>query len=122
MIVVTGGTGRVGRQVVAQLGEGGQNVRAVSRNPGQPPPGVQAARADLGDPASLEPYLPGADALFLLWPFTSAEVTAELAPRVAKLAARHVERGVYLSAQPAGERPGSFWALAERAVEESGVA
>jgi uncharacterized protein YbjT (DUF2867 family) len=94
----------------------------VSRNPGQPPPGVEAARADLADPASLEPHLPGADALFLLWPFTSPEVTAELAPRAAKLAARHVERVVYLSAQPAGERPGSFWALAERAIEESGVA
>jgi uncharacterized protein YbjT (DUF2867 family) len=41
---------------------------------------------------------------------------------VAKIAARHVTRVVYLSAQPAGERPGSFWALAERAIEDSGVA
>ncbi len=121
MIVVTGGTGRVGRQVVAQLRERGLTVRVLSRRPGQPQPGTETVPADLADPASLEPGLRGADALFLLWPFTSTEVTAALAPQVAKLAARHVTRIVYLSAQPAAERPGSFWALAERAVEDSGA-
>jgi uncharacterized protein YbjT (DUF2867 family) len=40
---------------------------------------------------------------------------------VVKIAARHVTRVVYLSAQPAGERPGSFWALAEQAIEDAGV-
>ena len=122
MIVVTGGTGRVGRQVVAQLRERNLKVRVVSRRPGQPQAGVETAAADLADPASLEPALRGADALFLLWPFTSAELTATLAPQVAKLAARHVTRIVYLSAQPAAERPDSFWALTERAIEESGAA
>lgn len=122
MIVVTGGTGRVGQQVVAQLRERNLKVRVVSRRPGQPQAGVQTAAADLADPASLEPALRGADALFLLWPFTSAELTATLAPQVAKLAARHVTRIVYLSAQPAAERPGSFWALTERAIEDSGAA
>ena len=122
MIVVTGGTGRVGRQVVAQLRERGFPVRVVSRTPGRAKTaGVEAVPADLADPASLEPHLRGAGALFLLWPFTSAEVTADLAPQVAKLAARHVSRVVYLSAQPAGERPGSFWALVEQAIEDSGV-
>jgi uncharacterized protein YbjT (DUF2867 family) len=126
MIVVTGGTGRVGRQVVAQLRERDLPVRVVSRTAGRTPAGVETAGveavpADLADPASLEPHLRDADALFLLWPFTSAEVTAALAPQVAKIAARHVTRVVYLSAQPAGERPGSFWALAEQAIEDSGV-
>ena len=121
MIVVTGGTGRVGQQVVAQLRERNLKVRVVSRRPGQPQAGVETAAADLADPASLELALRGADALFLLWPFTSAELTATLAPQVAKLAARHVTRIVYLSAQPAAERPGSFWALTERAIEDSGA-
>jgi uncharacterized protein YbjT (DUF2867 family) len=121
MIVVTGGTGRVGRQVVAQLRERGLTVRVLSRHPGRSQEGIETMPADLADPASLEPGLRGADALFLLWPFTSTEVTAALAPQVAKLAARHVTRIVYLSAQPAAERPGSFWALTERAVEGSGA-
>jgi uncharacterized protein YbjT (DUF2867 family) len=123
MIVVTGGTGRVGRQVAAQLAGLGQPVRVLSRGtrPGHAPSGAETVRADLADPGSIEPCLDGAGALFLLWPFTSAEVTADLAPKVAAVAARHVERVVYLSAQPAGERPGSFWALVERAVEDSGV-
>jgi uncharacterized protein YbjT (DUF2867 family) len=123
MIVVTGGTGRVGGQVVAQLTELGQPVRVLSRGlrPGHAPSGAEMVRADLADPGSIEPYLHGAGALFLLWPFTSPEVTADLAPKVAAMAAQHVGRVVYLSAQPAGERPGSFWALVERAVEDSGV-
>ena len=121
MIVVTGGTGRVGAQVVAQLRERDLPVRVVSRRPARSPDGTEAARADLADPASLEPHLLGADALFLLWPFTSAELTAALAPKLAEIAARHVRRVVYLSAQPAGERPGSFWALAEQAIEDAGV-
>jgi uncharacterized protein YbjT (DUF2867 family) len=121
MIVVTGGTGRVGRQVVAQLAERGLTARVLSRRPGRSQEGTETLPADLADPASLEPGLRGADALFLLWPFTSTETTAALAPQVAKLAARHVTRIVYLSAQPAAERPGSFWALTERAVEDSGA-
>jgi len=121
VIVVTGGTGRVGAQIVAQLRERDLPVRVVSRRSARSPEGTEAARADLADPASLEPHLLGADALFLLWPFTSAELTAALAPKLAEIAARHVGRVVYLSAQPAGERPGSFWALAEQAIEDAGV-
>jgi uncharacterized protein YbjT (DUF2867 family) len=124
MIVVVGGTGRVGRQVVAQLNERKLPVRVVSRGlvpAGGLPPGVPAVHADLADPASLEAHLQDADALFLLWPFTSPEVTAGLAPKVAEIAARHVTRIVYLSAQPAADQPDSFWALVERAIEESGT-
>jgi uncharacterized protein YbjT (DUF2867 family) len=123
MIVVVGGTGRVGRQVAAQLRERDLPVRVVSRglNPAGAPPGAEVARADLADPASLEPHLAGARALFLVWPFISPELTAGLAPKVAAIAARHAGRVVYLSAQPAADRPGSFWALVERAIEESGA-
>jgi hypothetical protein len=118
MIVVVGGTGRVGRQVVTQLAESGRPVRSVSRgmNPAGLRPGAEAASADLADPASLEAHLQDAQSLFLVWPFTSVEVTAGLAPKVAEIAARHVTRVVYLSAQPAADRPDSFWALVERAT------
>lgn len=120
MIVVVGGTGRVGRQVVAQLDVRGLPVRVVSRGLAAAD-GLAVVRADLADPASLERHLQDAEAMFLLWPFTSAEVTAGLAPKVAEIAARHVSRIVYLSAQPAADRPDSFWALVERAIEDSGT-
>jgi uncharacterized protein YbjT (DUF2867 family) len=121
MIVVIGGSGRVGREVTAQLSKLGQPVRVVSRgmNPAGVPPGAEVARADLADPASLEPHLAAAQAVFLLWPFTSPELTAGLAPKVAKVIATHTGRVVYLSAQPAADQPGSFWALVERAIEDS---
>jgi uncharacterized protein YbjT (DUF2867 family) len=95
MIVVVGGTGRVGRQVVAQLRERNLPVRVVARglNPAGPPAGAELDRADLTDPASLQPHLAGAQALFLVWPFTSPGMTAELAPKVARIAARHTGRG-----------------------------
>ena len=123
MIVVVGGTGRVGRQVAAQLRERDLPVRVVTRglNPAGAAPGAEVARADLADPASLETHLLGAQALFLVWPFTSPEMTAGLAPKVAEIAARHAARIVYLSAQPAADQPGSFWALVERAIEGSGA-
>jgi uncharacterized protein YbjT (DUF2867 family) len=123
VIVVAGGTGRVGRQVAAQLRQREQRVRVISRGlaGAAPQAGVEAVRADLADPASLEPHLEGAQALFLLWPFTSPEVTEDLAPKVAEIAARHAARIVYLSAQPAADRPGSSWALVERAIEDSGT-
>src|SRR5258708_5588673 len=85
------------RSVVARV------VRRVL-NPAGAPPGAEVARADLADPASLERHLAGARALFLMWPFTSPELTAGLAPKVAEIAARHVGRIVYLSAQPAADQ------------------
>jgi uncharacterized protein YbjT (DUF2867 family) len=121
VIVVVGGTGRVGRQLVARLQDAGEPVRVVSRGNRRPLPGAETARADLADPPSLEPHLRDARAMFLAWPFTEPDVAASLAPQIAALAARHGLRVVYLSAQPAGERPESFWALVERAIEESGA-
>ncbi|HSZ49833.1 MAG TPA: NmrA family NAD(P)-binding protein [Streptosporangiaceae bacterium] len=123
MIVVVGGTGQVGGQVVQQLRDRGEPVRVVSRGlrPGRLPAGVDAVRADLANPASLAQALDGAKAMFLVWPFTDVALTASLAPQVAEIAARHVPRIVYLSAQPAADRPGSFWALVEHAIEQSGA-
>jgi len=95
----------------------------VSRGlrPGRLPAGVDVVRADLANPASLAQALDGAKAMFLVWPFTDVALTASLAPQVAEIAARHVPRIVYLSAQPAADRPGSFWALVEHAIEQSGA-
>lgn len=123
MIVVTGATGKVGRQVVERLTDRGLSVRAVARDPDAAalPTGVEVVRGDLADPKSLEAHLSGVEAVFRLWPFTSPETAADLAPRVVEVIARSVPRIVYLSAQAAIGQPDSFWAVVERAIEQSGA-
>lgn len=124
MILVTGATGTVGRQVVTQLSERGVPMRAVTRDPASArlPAGVEVVRGDLADPVSLEPHLAGVDSVFLVWPFTSPELAAGLGARVVGMLARHVTRFVYLSAEAAAGRPASFWATMERLIEDTGAA
>ena len=123
MILVTGATGKVGRQVVAQLTDRGIPVRGVARDPGSAarPAGAEWVSADLADPQSLAPHLSGVQSAFLLWPFTSARAAADIAPHLVEMIARHVPRIVHLSAAAAAERPDSFWAVVERLVEASGA-
>jgi uncharacterized protein YbjT (DUF2867 family) len=123
VILVTGATGKVGRQVVSQLTDRGIPVRAVARDPGSAalPAGAEGVRADLADPQSLEPHLKGIQSAFLLWPFTSGRAAADIAPHLVEMIARHVPRIVHLSAAAAAERPDSFWAAVERLVEASGA-
>ncbi|MGW7199044.1 NAD(P)H-binding protein [Streptomyces chryseus] len=68
MIVVTGGTGNIGRMLVPLLAEAGEGVVVVSRRRRTegPPAGVRHAQADVGNSASMRPVLDGADAFFLL--------------------------------------------------------
>lgn len=67
MILVTGATGNVGRNVVAQLVDAGEKVRAAARNPERVsfPEGVEVVRADLDDPSTLPAALEGVDRAFL---------------------------------------------------------
>jgi uncharacterized protein YbjT (DUF2867 family) len=124
VILVTGATGTVGRQVVTQLRERNLLVRAVARDPASAglQTGVEVVRGDLADPASLEPHLAGTDAVFLVWPFTSPEVAADAGARLVELLSRHAARFVYLSAQAADGRSDSFWATMERLIEGCGAA
>ncbi|MFI0792795.1 SDR family oxidoreductase [Micromonospora rubida] len=123
MILVTGATGTVGREVVSILTARGEPVRAVSRNPAAAdlPAGVEVVAADLTDPASLAPHLTGVDAVFLIWPSADPALARRAAPEVARVIAARVPRIVYLSAPGAADQPESFWAVVERAVEESGA-
>ena len=68
MIVVTGATGNVGREVVAALAGREEGVRALARDPAGAalPGGVDVVQGDLELPESLTPALDGARAVFLL--------------------------------------------------------
>jgi uncharacterized protein YbjT (DUF2867 family) len=107
MILVTGATGNVGRQVLSGLEAAGEPVRGMSRTAG---PGLVSG--DLLEPSSLP--LDGVDKVFLLWPRPSdvgiREAVDALAGRV-----KHV---VYLSARFAET---GFWGVAENALKASGV-
>lgn len=121
MILVTGATGTVGRQVVSQLRAQGERVRAVTRDPSvaRLPEGVDVVMADLADPTSLEPLLHDVQAVFLVWPFTAPDRTAQLAPHVVEVLTAQSRRIVYLSAQAAADRPDSFWAIVEQTIARS---
>jgi uncharacterized protein YbjT (DUF2867 family) len=117
MIFVTGATGKVGRNVVAGLLERGVAVRALVRDPAAAglPDDVEVTSGDLSDPHGFAEHLQGVEAVFLVWPF----LTAEGAAAVVETLARHRRRIVYLSAEAAGGRPDSFWAAVEQAIERS---
>jgi uncharacterized protein YbjT (DUF2867 family) len=67
MILVTGATGTVGREVVAQLLAAGEKVRAMTRNPkAKLDPRVEVARGNFDDPASLADAVRGVDRVFSL--------------------------------------------------------
>src|SRR5215510_12679696 len=68
-ILVIGGTGTVGRQVLSQLVATNMQVRAVARNPGAAclPEEVEVVRGDLTVTETLDPCLDGIDTVFLVW-------------------------------------------------------
>ncbi|MFF7243418.1 NAD(P)H-binding protein [Embleya sp. NPDC008237] len=95
MILVTGATGNVGRQVVGQLLAAGVPVRALARRPEAAglPAEVEVAAGDLAEPDTLAAALTGVEAVFLIWPF----LTTEGAPGVLDAVTAHTDRVVYLS-------------------------
>jgi uncharacterized protein YbjT (DUF2867 family) len=97
-ILVTGATGRVGRQVVQQLVKRGADVRVLVRDPAKAgfPAGVEVVQGDLLDIDALRTALTGVNTLFLLNAvagdeFTQALITLNIARE------QGVERLVYLS-------------------------
>ena len=122
-ILVTGATGQVGGAVVAHLHAAGVPVRALVRGEADFPEGVEAVRGDLGDPASLGAALEGIDAVFLVWPFLSAEGATDAIDAIGK----HARRVVYLSSSGVGveEEPGETITVLhtelERLIEASSL-
>lgn len=97
-ILVTGGTGRVGRHVVEQLIKRNATVRVLTRDPAKTrfPSGVEVVKGDLLDIDSLRAAFSGVSTLFLLNAVTGDEFTQALITlNIAR--EQGVERVVYLS-------------------------
>jgi len=97
-ILVTGATGRVGRQVVQQLVQRGADVRALVRDPSKAelPAGVEVVKGDLLDIDALRAAFDGVRTLFLLNAVAGDEFTqALIALNIARESG--VKRVVYLS-------------------------
>lgn len=59
-VLVTGGTGTLGRLVVPRLREAGRDVRVLSRNNGERPPGAELVTGDLASGESVDAAVAGA--------------------------------------------------------------
>jgi nucleoside-diphosphate-sugar epimerase len=62
-VLVTGGTGRLGKLVVARLRDSGREVRVLARHDRPVPPGVRFFAADLRAGPGTEPAVTGAAAI-----------------------------------------------------------
>jgi uncharacterized protein YbjT (DUF2867 family) len=131
-ILVTGGTGTLGRQVFPRLQGAGHNVRILSRRDGKRGEGIEFATGDLATGEGVEPALEGAETVVHLAGTSKGdEVKATNLVRAAsRTGARHV---VFISVVGADRIPvtsgpdramfGYFASkhAAERVVAESGL-
>jgi uncharacterized protein YbjT (DUF2867 family) len=97
MILITGATGHIGRELGRELDEKNADFRILVRDPARAaglPERGERATGDLDDPATLVPAFDQADKLFLLTPGTGTEHTAHA---VAAAKAAGVQHIVHLS-------------------------
>lgn len=106
-VLVLGGTGTVGSQVVAELVARKAEVRVLTRNADKAaalPPGARAVTGDLLDPATVRSAFQGMDGVFLLNSVSTTESHEGLmAVNGARLSG--VKRLVYMSVQGADDAP-----------------
>src|SRR5439155_24147563 len=115
-ILVIGGKGNVGRQVVHQLAATGARFRAMTRHPDEAalPPQVEVVRGDLTVPETLDRCLQDIDTVFLVWVAPAAAVAGAL-----ERIANHARRIVFLTAplktpHPFFQQPNPSREVAER--------
>ena len=97
MLLITGATGNIGRDLVRELDSIGVEFRVLVRDPARTaglPARAERAVGDLDEPATLKAASTGADALFLL---TQGIGTARTVNAVAAARAAGVRRIVHLS-------------------------
>lgn len=126
VVLVSGATGNVGREVVSQLLNRGVTVRALARTPNSAglPDGVEVVYGDLSAPDTLGKSSEGVDAVFLVWP----GLPTDFAPAVLDALKKHARRVVYLSSMSIREDLAqqadpitAFHANIEQLIEQSGL-
>ena len=122
-ILVTGGTGTLGSQIVPRLREAGHEVRVLSRHRHESGDGVEYVTGDLLEGEGVEPAVAGVETILHLagGPKGDDEATRNLMRAASRAGARHV---VYISVIGADRVPLGWLKsklAAERAVSDSGV-
>ncbi|HKE00356.1 MAG TPA: SDR family oxidoreductase [Planctomycetota bacterium] len=127
MILVTGASGNIGRELVKRLSAAKAPFRAAYRKPDAAKAAraarVEAVVADFADPESMRPALKGVDTMFLLSGGDPNQTALELAA-VREAREADVERVVKLSAWGAETEAFSYARIhrpVERAIEGSGM-
>src|SRR4051812_47731784 len=93
MILVTGATGSIGRELISELDAKGAEFRILVRDPASAaalPEGALRFTGDLSDPATLTPAFDGADKLFLLTPDIGIDHAAYAVAAARAVGMRHI--------------------------------
>jgi uncharacterized protein YbjT (DUF2867 family) len=125
MILVTGATGTVGREVVALLVQAGQRVRAFTRDPKKAHfgSGVEVIVGDLDRPDTLEKAFQGVERVFSLSTGPQLGVHDANVAKVAKRAGvKHIVKLSVMGAGMGADTAITHWHEAgEKAILDSGV-
>ena len=126
MVLVTGGTGAVGSELLRLLSQAGVATRALTRNPKKAPtlPGITWVGGDLAKPETLTPAFEGAQKLFLLTSYYEDMVTLQHNAIAAARAAgvTHVVKVSAFAASDHSRAPIGRWHYqVEKELEESGL-
>ncbi|WP_040390468.1 NAD(P)H-binding protein [Catelliglobosispora koreensis] len=117
-ILVTGASGNIGRHVLQGLKTAGADVTAFARKPVH---GTYSITGDFTDPAAIARAADGADSVFLLWPFMSADTAGS----VIEILAGRVKRVVYVSAMAVDDsrepESNGVWGQLEHLIAQSGL-
>lgn len=122
-VLVTGGTGTLGRQLVPRLREAGRDVRVLSRHSHEPGDGIEYVTADLLNGEEIEDAVEGVDTIVHLAGGRKGdgEATQNLVRAASRVGVQHL---VYISVTAADRIPLGYYRMklgAERVVADSGL-
>lgn len=129
MILVTGATGTNGVELIRQLSDTAERVRALVRDPAKAaallPDMVELARGDLDDAAALDEAMADVEKVFLLCPVDTRQVRLEanVVEAAERAGARHLVKFSVLHASEQSPSALLRWhGETERRIRESGLA